>query len=264
VTQDPSSTPGTRAPRRRRVAVTFAGLMATLGVTAAACGGSSGPSEGALAGKSATAVLSTSIKAYHEQSSVSFVTKTVVGKTSTVQVGATSNGAATESVRAGTTPIIDAVLVDGTAYLRAGTQFLEQELSLSTQQATQYAGQWISFKKGDPGFSTISTSLGASDAIYSLVPEDPNLRVVGAASFSKHQVIAVSGSPASSPAAGDTAKLTMFVSTTAPYLPLGATLNVTDGSGKTVEQVAAVFGRYNAKVAPKAPTDAVPITSLTA
>ena len=156
MSQGPSSTPRTRAPRRRRVALTFAALTATLGVTAAACGSSSGPSAGALAGKSATTVLSTSIKAYHKQSSVSFVTKTVIGKTSTVQVGATSDGAATESVRSGTTPIIDAVLVDGTAYVRAGTQFLEEELSLSTQQATTYAGQWISFKKGDPGFSTLS------------------------------------------------------------------------------------------------------------
>ena len=59
---------GTRAPARRphRVGLTFAALTAVLGVAASACG-SSGPSEGALAGKSATAVLSLSIKAYHRQ-----------------------------------------------------------------------------------------------------------------------------------------------------------------------------------------------------
>ena len=54
----------------------------------------------------------------------------------------------------------------------------------------------------------------------------------------------------------------MFVSSTAPYLPLGATLQVNDNGGKNVERAASVYGRYNEKVDPRAPTGAVPITSL--
>ena len=187
---DPSVTPMHRTePRplapfsqRRRVTLTFVALMAVLGVAASACG-NSGPSEGALAGKSATAIVSISIKAYHRQKSVSFVTRTVAGKASTVQVGATSEEAASESVRSSTLPVLQALLVDGTAYLRAGSQFLEQQLSMSTAQAAAHAGQWISFQKGNPGYSSITQSLSAGEAIVSFVPEEPNLRVAGATSL---------------------------------------------------------------------------------
>ncbi len=252
--------PGTRA-RRYRVALTFAALTAVLGVAASACG-SSGPSEGALAGKSATSVLSTSIKAYHRQKSVTFVTKTVAGKTSTEQVGATSEAAATESVRSSTLPVLQAILVDGSAYLRAGSQFLEQQLSLSTAQAAAHAGQWISFQKGDPGYSTITQSLSAAEAIVQFVPEEPNLRVAGATTFGGQSAVAVTGSPSTAPPAGTTAFVTFFVSTTAPYLPLGATVQVNNDNGHNIERVASVYGKYNQKVDPKAPTGAVPITSL--
>ncbi len=246
---------------RHRVALTFAGLTAVLGLAASACG-SSGPSEGALAGKSATAVLSISIKAYHRQQSVSFVTRTVAGTASTIQVGETSAKAATESVRSGTTPVLDAVLVNGTGYLRAGTQFLEQQLSMSAQVATAHAGQWISFEKGNPGYSAVTQSLTPGEAIFQFVPDEPDLRVAGATTFQGQSVVAVTGSPATAPPAGTTATVTMFVSSTAPYLPLGATLQVNDNGGKNVERAASVYGRYNKKVDPKAPTGAVPITSL--
>ena len=71
----------------------------------------------------------------------------------------------------------------------------------------------------------------------------------------------MTGSPASSPA-GTTDTVTLFVSTTAPYLPLGATVQVNQNTGQNVERVASVYGKYNQKVDPKAPTGAVPITSL--
>ena len=58
------------------------------------------------------------------------------------------------------------------------------------------------------------------------------------------------------------ATVTLFVSTTAPYLPLGATVQVNQNTGQNVERVASVYGKYNQKVDPKAPTGAIPITSL--
>jgi hypothetical protein len=255
--------PSSYAPNRtpRRVGLTFVAFTAVLGVTASACGNSS-PSEGALAGKSATAVLSMSIKAYHRQTTVSFVTKTVAGKTSTVQVGAIGKTAASESLRSATQPVIQAVLVDGTAYLRAGSQFLEQQLSMSTAQATAHSGQWISFQKGNPGFSSIAQSLSAGEAIVQFVPEEPHLRVAGATTFGGQSAVAVTGSPATSAPAGTTATVTFFVATTAPYLPLGATVQVTNDNGHNIERVASVYGKYNQKVDPKAPTGAIPITSL--
>ncbi len=159
-------------------------------------------------------------------------------------------------------PVLQAILVDGSVYLRAGTQFLEQQLSLSTAQAAAHSGQWISFQKGDPGYSTITQSLSAGEAIVSFVPEEPKLRVAGATTFQGQSAVAVTGSPAST-SGGTVATVTMFVSTTAPYLPLGATVQVNQNTGQNVERVASVYGKYNEKVDPKAPTGAVPITSLT-
>ena len=244
--------------------MTFAALTAVLGVAASACG-SSGPSEGALAGKSATAVLSLSIKAYHRQHSVSLCHQDASpARRARSQVGATSKTAASESVRSRQVPVARGILVDGSAYLRAGSQFLGAAAqSLSTAQAAANAGQWISFKKGDPGYSTITQSLSARQRPSSqFVPEQPNLRVAGATTFD--------GTRARSPYRGaghgtcgrHDANVTFFVSTTAPYLPLGATVQVNNDNGHNLERVASVYGKYNHKVDPKAPTDAVPITSL--
>ncbi len=175
---------GRSAPvrRRYRAGLTFAALTAVLGVAASACG-NSGPSEGALAGKSATSVLTLSITAYHRQKSVAFVTKTISGKTSTLEVGATSKTAASESVRSGQVPVLDALLTGGTAYLRAGSSFLENQLGLPTAQAAANAGHWISFQKGNPGYSEIVQSLSAGEAILAFVPQQPNFRVAGATTF---------------------------------------------------------------------------------
>jgi hypothetical protein len=54
----------------------------------------------------------------------------------------------------------------------------------------------------------------------------------------------------------------MFVSTTAPYLPLGATLVVKYKNGQTIERAASVYGKYDTKVDPTAPTGATPASTL--
>ena len=161
----------------------------------AACG-SSGPSEGALQGKTATAITGMSIEAYHRQQSVSFVTKTVVGTTSTIEIGATSRaGAAAETVTTNGRPVIDAVFVDNVAYLRSTASFLEHSLNLSTSTATAYAGKWISLQEENAAFKGVVSSLSPTQAIRQFVPEEPNLRVAGATSVGGRTAVAVSGKP---------------------------------------------------------------------
>ena len=186
----------------------------------AACGGG-GPTAGALAGKTPTQILTLSVKAYHRQPSVHFVTKTVSNSQTTIEVGAASTTAATESVRAGNAPALDAILVDNTAYVRAGNAFLEGALQLSATTAAAYAGKWISFHKGDPGYPSIAANLSPGAAILDFVPAEPHLRVAGVTRFSGHAAVVVSGSP-QRPATNGIANVSLFVSTTAPYLPLGA------------------------------------------
>jgi hypothetical protein len=243
----------------------FSCIAAVVGValTAAACSSNSGPSEGALTGKTPTAIVSTSVKAYHAQTAVHFVTKTITGSQTTTQVGATSATAAVETVQSGKQALLDAVLSDGVAYLRSGSQLLQNTLGLSATAATAHAGSWISLQKGNTGYSVITQSLASSEAIAAFLPEEPGLKVDGATSFSGHDAVAVQGSPAGQLSPGSTAIVTIFVSTTAPYLPLGATLVVKNSSGKTIESAASVYGKWNLKVDPKPPSGATPITSIT-
>jgi hypothetical protein len=80
--------------------------------------------------------------------------------------------------------------------------------------------------------------------------------------FSGHDVVAVQGGPSGQLSAGSTGVVTLFVSTTAPYLPLGATLVVKDSTGKLLESSASVYGKWNQKVDPKAPAGATPLSSI--
>jgi hypothetical protein len=234
-----------------------------LAFTAAACSSNPGPSEGALAGKSPTAIVSASVKAYHAQKDIHFVTKTITGSQTTTQVGATSATSSLESVTSGKQALLDAVLTGGVAYLRSGAQLLQNTLGLSASAATAHAGSWISLQKGNTGYTLITQSLGPAEAIAAFLPEEPGLKVDGATSFSGQSAVAVQGSPAGQLSTGSTGVVTIFVSTTAPYLPLGATLVVKNPSGKTIESAASVYGKWNLKVDPKPPSGATPITSIT-
>ena len=243
---------------RRLLGLAFTALLP---LTAAACG-NGGPSEGALQGKSATAVISTALRAYHHQRSVSFVTRTVSNGTTTVQTGATNGTDAIETARSGSELVIQAILVDGVAYVRAIPSFLENGLDLSASTASAYAGKWISLQKGDSQYTHIVVSLSPTEAILQFVPEEPNLKVEGATTVAGIGAIAVSGSPAGTVSPGTTATSTMFVSTTAPYLPISSTLVATDSTGKNIERVVAAFGKWNQKVDPVAPSGATPFASL--
>ncbi len=237
-------------------------LTAVVAIMAAACG-NSGPSEGALQGKSATSIAGQSIMAFHRQQSVSFVTKTLVGKTTTIEAGATTrDGPAAETVTTDGQPVIDAVLVHQVAYLRATSSVLQNSLKLSASNATAYAGKWISLTVADPAYEEVVNSLRPTQAIDQFVPEEPNLRVAGVTSIGGRSAVAVTGSPGAQVAAGDTALTTLFVSTTAPYLPISSTIVVKSASGTTAERLASVYGKYNERVDPIAPTGATPISSL--
>jgi hypothetical protein len=237
--------------------------LTALAVFAAACG-NSGPSQGALAGKTATAITGISIKAFHRQSSVQFATKTIVGTTTTLETGATSvTGNAAETVTTDGHPTLESVLVDHIAYIQTTTAVLEHALNLSSSVATAYSGKWISLQEGDAEYQSVVNSLAPTQSIIQFVPEEPNLRVAGATSVGGKGVVAVTGSSSGQVESGDTAGLTLFVSTSSPYLPVSASVEVKDGAGKSVERVASVYGKWNEPVDPIAPKGATPISTLT-
>ncbi len=135
-------------------------------------------------------------------------------------------------------------------------------MKLSANDATAYAGKWISITAADPAYEEVVNSLRPTQAIDHFVPEEPNLRIAGVTSISGRSAVAVTGSPGAQIEAGDTALTTLFVSTTAPYLPISSTIVVKSASGTTAERLASVYGKYNERVDPIAPTGATPISSI--
>ena len=105
-------------------------------------------------------------------------------------------------------------------------------------------------------------SLSPTQAIEQFVPEEPNLRVAGVDVGRRAYRRGRDRKPAGQVAAGNTATTTLFVSTTAPYLPISSTVVVKSATGKTAERLASVYGKYNEPVDPIAPKGATPISSL--
>jgi hypothetical protein len=235
------------------------GLIGTAGLLASAC--SNSPSAGALQGKTATQIVSTSVSAYHRQKSEHFVTKTVAGSQTTVQIGSTSTTTATETLTEGGSPLLNAVLLHNTVYLQAGTQVLEKVLGLSSAAASSHSGKWILVPSGATAYQEVAKSLSPTSAIELFVPEEPHLKVAGLTHFLGHEVLAVAGSP-SGVSPGTIATATLFVSTTAPFLPLGATIVFKNAEGKVLQRVASLYGKWNQHVAAVVPAGAVSITTL--
>lgn len=247
---------------RRRTPATIGAAVVAAGLAASGCGSSS--PEGALAGKTATQIVSLAVKALHRERSFHFVSQTKDGSQTQTQIGDVSKLAAVESITADKKPVVDAELVGQVVYLQAGTDVLERTLGLPTTAAATHAGDWISVSKKDDVYADVASSLSATSAIELFVPEEPHLKVDGATTLHGQHVVAVSGTSTASPSTDATGKVTLFVSTTAPYLPVGATLVVTSGNDTVVEQDAALFGRWGEAVHAKAPSGALPLSSLTA
>ena len=171
-------------------------------VVAAACGNSA-PSEGALAGKTATAITGISVTAFHRQSSVQFVYKTVVGEDDHHRVrGHQCSGNAAENVTANGQPVTQAVLVDHVAYVRAVAAVLDHSFDLSSSMASAYSGKWISLQTGDADYQGVVNSISPTQAIAQFVPEEPHLRVRRRDDGGQRGVVAVSGELGGSVAPG--------------------------------------------------------------
>ena len=113
-----------------------------------------------------------------------------------MQVGATSETAATESVRSSTVPVLQAILVDGSAYLRAGVAVPRA----ATQPVDRSGG---GARRGvdlvPEGESRLLQHHAVPQRGRGNCPvraEEPHLRVAGATTFGGQSAVAVTGSPA--------------------------------------------------------------------
>jgi hypothetical protein len=220
---------------------------------ACACGG---PSAGGLAGKSASEVLALAQAAAQKEGSFHFVDQTGTGKNEQRLVGDSASNAG-QQVVSGPNGLLDARLVDSVIYVTGSEAVIGAALKLTDAEAAKYAGKWISLQKTDSPYETVAKALDPSAELTPYTPVG-NLKVGNVSTLRGRSVLAVSGT--ASEVAGASATATLYVSTSAPYVPVGGSL-VGTGSQKGDSEVVA-FTAWGERVRPTPPASATPYSSL--
>lgn len=239
-----------QAPARALVVITaLAGLLSSCG------GGAVG-----LQSESASQVVSTAVAAARAAGTFHFVDKEGSGSQARLLSGDTGTVAAQQTSTGNGSRLVVS-LVDGVAFVQASSITLENYFGLSTTQATQESGKWVSVTRGEKSYAQIVQSLTPSAELDAYIPQT-ELGIGKQRVLHGIPVLPVSGTaPATDSSSGLPAVATLFVSLRAPYLPVGGAVSGTDVHGrKQSEEVA--FTRWGEKVHLNAPTDTVSLASL--
>lgn len=230
-------------------------IVATLLVVpvVAACGG---PTAGALAGKSAEQVIQLAQAAANQKGSFHFVDETGTGSSAQVLTGDVSGADSEEQVK-GPNGTLAVRLLGSTIYVQASTLVLENALKLPASVASKEAGKWISLRPTDAPYQTAVKALEPDSEVAPYIPAG-DLKVGSVTTLRGENVLAVSGT--ASTTAGAPAVATIYVSTTAPFVPVGASLTGTGSKSSDNEVVA--FAAWGETVHPSLPTGAVAYSSL--
>lgn len=230
--------------------------LAVVTTTCAACGGPS--SEPA-----ASTLLSAVVPAASRAGSVQFVQITTGPGTTSTLSGTLSKSQSQETWRnteqgpdgLSADSELDVRLVNGVAYIRAGTGVLESQLALTGALAQTYTGKWIEVQRTDFVYPRVAPALSLAGTIQPYLPT--GTLTVGAQTTLRGQAVyPVTGKPEASllnGASGHAAEI-LYVQASAPHLPLGATITVTSSKGSDTELV--VFTKWGAPVKVAAPSGA--------
>jgi hypothetical protein len=230
-------------------------LTAGLAALLSSCGG------GGLQGEPASQILSTAVTAASHAGAFRFVDKE--GSGSQVRVLSGDTGTVVAQQTSSTDGVhLAASLVDGVAFVRASAVTLESLFGVSAAVATQESGKWVSVAKGEKGYKEIVQSLTPDAEFDPYIPQ-ADLGVGRQTVLHGIPVIPVSGTAAASDStSGLKAVATLFVSTRAPYLPVGGAVSGTDVNGRRQSEEV-VFTKWGEKLHVSAPAGAVTLASLT-
>jgi len=220
---------------------------------AAACGG---PSAGALGGKSAQQVVALARAAAAKEGSFHFVDQTGSGSSAQILTGDISGAAAAEEANS-PSGVLQVRLVGSTIYINATASTLIYSMKLSATTASAHAGQWISLETTDAPYQTAAKALDAGAELNSYIPSG-NLKLGSVTTLRGRNVLAVSGT--APPSAGAHVVATLFVSTTAPFVPVGGTLTGTGAQKSQGEEVG--FTAWGETVRPPVPAGAVAYSTI--
>lgn len=212
-----------------------------------------------LSGKTAAQVLALSVNAATAQDSVHLAADEMNGSSAVGSYDITPTGG-TQTVSAGAQGNASLLAMPGVAYLKADAAFLRNSLGLTASAASKYAGQWISFTASDPGYTQLVSGDTLSSALKDASPTGA-LSLTPTRTLNGREVIGVVGGlPAEATQSGATGTVTLYVSTTAPYLPVEV---VTDGSLNGQSGSSTVtFSHWREPVSVAAPAGATPFSSL--
>ena len=194
--------------------------------------------------------------AAQQEGSFHFIDQTGTGKDEETLSGDISATTGEEQVQ-GPNGLLEVRLVGTTIYVNADALVLEDALKLSASLATAHADKWISLEPTDAPYQTVAKALEPTSELAPYIPSG-NLKTGNVTTLRGHNVLAVSGS--ASTAAGAKAVATLYVSTTAPFVPVSGSLTGT-GAQKSENEVVA-FAAWGEKVHPSAPQNAVSYSSI--
>jgi len=150
----------------------------------------------------------------------------------------------------------EARLVAGTAYVKMNAKFIELDFGRS---APQLANRWISLTRSDAAYHDVVTGMLLPSVLSQVLP-------AGTLSRSKPTtlygvgVIAISGA-ANAQLGLSSSKQTLFVSTTAPYLPVA--LDAAGRSRGVPTTLTVTFSHWGQDFHISAPSSALPISATT-
>ena len=204
----------------------IAGLVATVVATAAPTIAHAAEAPRSIASDTPSQIVSTSIHAAVAQKSVR-----VSCTTSIAALGVSASQTSDAGPNYGTQSMVltlkgtpgtgngTARVVNGVAYFKGNAEFLFLNFGVRN---SKYANEWISIKPGQRNFATVSDGLTMSTVPSQLTPIG-QLTKSSIVHVAGQSVVVVSGST-SAPMNVGTGKVHLFVSTTAPYLPVQETI----------------------------------------
>ena len=237
-----------------------AGVFAAIVVAFVAVGALPGAASAGLQGKSASQIEAIALAAAKAKGSAHIVESGQFGPSSgtvtldqsrvegkEVDSGFTSGGNGT------------ILFVKGVVYLKGDATYLTG-IGLSAAQASTYAGQWISFQRGDTQYTMLADDETLVQTLKDGAPTAPLSKPVAARVGGQKVLKAVGGVSSTLTSEGVKGTNTAYVSDAPPYLPVGSVIKGTVGSLNV--DVTTTLSKWGERVSLSVPAHSTPAASI--
>jgi len=234
----------------------IAGLIGSVGFLPGSSGASS---HRPFSGKTPAQVLAIAEAAALAKGSVHWVERGTLGSGSFEYVTDAGSSQGKQTVRSATGNGTILLVSPQMAYVNGDVVFMS---FLPDGDAIKYSGKWIALPSSNSAFEGYTLGLAMSSIFPGATPSAP-LSFTKPTTFGGKRVVGISGSfDLPEHAQGAFGTQVMYVSTVAPYLPVGYTQRGTLDGGSLIE--ATRMSRYGESVSVAAPANSIPVSSITA